>query len=76
MKNKLALAGNRFKEGMISVKNKILTHKSKGVDKLLVTVGMCIIALVLILVMKDQLTDFITTIFANMTTKAQGILGA
>ncbi len=75
MKNKLTLAGNRFKEGMISAKNKILTHKSKGVDKVLVTVGMCIIALLLIVVMKDQLTDFITTIFASMKTKAQGILG-
>ena len=74
MKSKLTLAGNRFKEGMISAKNKILTHKIKGIDKL-VTVGMCIIALILIVVMKDQLTDFITTIFANMKTKAQGILG-
>ena len=60
---------------MISAKNKILTHKSKGIDKLLVTVVMCIIALILSVVMKDQLTDFITTIFANMKTKAQGILG-
>ncbi len=76
MKNKVTHVGNKLKEGMITAKSKILTHKSAGIDKLLVTVGMCIIALLLVVVFKDQLSTFISTIFTNMTTKAQGILGA
>ena len=49
--------------------------KSRGIDGMLVTVGLSIIALVLCVVMKDSLTTFIETLVTNMTTKAQGILG-
>lgn len=52
-----------------------LTRKREGVDKILVTVGMCIIALLLCVVMKESLTKFINDIFTSMTTKANGILG-
>ncbi len=45
-----------------------------GIDGILVTVGLCIIALLLCVVMKDSLTTFITTLVANMTNKAQTIL--
>ncbi len=45
-----------------------------GIDGILVTVGLCIIALLLCVVMKDSLTTFITTLVANMTNNAQTIL--
>ncbi len=48
--------------------------KSSGIDGLLVTVGLCIIALVLCVVMKDSLTTFITSIVTSMQNKAIGIL--
>lgn len=54
---------------------KILTAKSEGIDGLLVTVGLCIIALLLCVVMKDSLTTFITQIVTALQTKAMGILG-
>lgn len=53
----------------------LILKKSQGIDGLLVTVGLCIIALLLCVVMKDSLVTFIETIVANMLTKAQGILG-
>lgn len=48
--------------------------KESGVDGILVTVGLCIIALVLCVVMKDSLSTFIKTLVSSMTTQAQGIL--
>lgn len=51
------------------------TAKDPGIDGILVTVGLCIIALLLCVVMKDSLTDFIQTIVRYMTSRAQGILG-
>ncbi len=48
--------------------------REEGIDGILVTVGLCIIALLLCVVMKDSLTSFITTLVTSMTTKAQGIL--
>ena len=47
--------------------------REEGIDGILVTVGLCIIALLLCVVMKDSLTSFITTLVTSMT-KAQGIL--
>lgn len=49
-------------------------HKSQGIDGILVTVGLCIIALLLCVVMKNQLATFIETIVARMTTAAENIL--
>ena len=46
----------------------------KGIDGILVTVGLCIIALLLCVVMKDSLTTFIQTIVTAMQTKAADIL--
>lgn len=60
------------------MKNRVrafLTAKSSGIDGLLVTVGLCIIALLLCVVMKDSLTTFITQIVSALQTKAIGILG-
>lgn len=48
--------------------------KDPGIDGILVTVGLCIIALLLCVVMKDNLTEFIETIVEAMTSKASAIL--
>lgn len=48
--------------------------KDAGIDGILVTVGLCIIALLLCVVMKDSLVGFIETIVEAMTTKANTIL--
>ena len=59
------------------MKNKlyqVLSKKSEGIDGLLVTVGLCIIALLLCVVMKDSLTQFVETLVASMTKEAGDIL--
>lgn len=72
---------------LVSYKNKIfgmadekylqiMTAKSSGIDGLLVTVGLCVIALVLCVVMKDSLNTFITTIVSSMQEKATTILNS
>ena len=48
--------------------------KEPGIDGILVTVGLCIIALLLCVVMKDSLQTFIETIVSAMTSEAQEIL--
>lgn len=58
-------------------KAKLLAHgmkKEPGIDGILVTVGLCIIALLLCVVMKDSLEEFIKTIVGAMTTEAGKIL--
>ena len=49
-------------------------RREPGIDGILVTVGLCIIALLLCVVMKDSLTSFIHTIVTAMQTKAADIL--
>lgn len=49
-------------------------RREEGIDGILVTVGLCIIALLLCVVMKDSLTAFIKTLVEAMTLKAQQIL--
>lgn len=73
---RIMMVRQKVKAALGRTAGSFVRKKSKGIDGLLVTVGLCIIALVLCVVMKDQLTAFITTIVANMTTKAQGILGS
>ncbi len=48
--------------------------KDPGIDGILVTVGLCIIALLLCVVMRDSLDTFIQTIMGELTTKASGLL--
>lgn len=54
--------------------SKKLFSKHLGIDGILVTVGLCIIALVLCVLMKDKLAIFIGTIVTEMTQKASTIL--
>ena len=59
------------------IKNRVckaFAAKSSGIDGLLVTVGLCIIAL-LLCVVKDKLELFIGTIVDALTAKATAILG-
>ncbi len=50
-------------------------RREPGIDGILVTVGLCIIALVLCVVMKDSLEGFIKEIVAAMQGRATTILG-
>lgn len=53
---------------------KMAVQKEDGIDGILVTVGLCIIALLLCVVMKDSMSGFIQTIVNAMTNRAQSIL--
>ncbi len=53
---------------------RVLLSKHQGVDGIVVTVGLCLIALVLCIIAKDSMETFITTLITAITTKAQGIL--
>lgn len=49
-------------------------EREPGIDGILVTVGLCIIALLLCVVMKDSLKTFVETIVAAMTEEAKEVL--
>ncbi len=68
-------------DGFSFVKDKIdsfyirmMMRKSKGIDGVIVVVGLCIIALVIIFVLKDQLAEFVKGIVNNMNGKATNVL--
>ncbi|MCM1101953.1 MAG: hypothetical protein NC079_09605 [Clostridium sp.] len=64
----------RTDAGRSGTKQAFLWSRDAGIDGILVTVGLCIIALLLCVVMKDSLAGFIETIVEAMTTKATDIL--
>ena len=80
MKNKMMnniVAGKNAVEKVRKIGDAILCkamHKEPGIDGILVTVGLCIIALLLCVVMKDSLADFIGKIVLALQTRAEGIL--
>lgn len=76
IKNRIC-AGERKEKGRERMRKlqRAMAGKSSGIDGLLVTVGLCIIALLLCVVMKDKLEVFIGTIVDALTAKATGILG-
>lgn len=69
------LRGCREKADRICVR---LCHcwcsEDEGIDGILVTVGLCIIALLLCVVMKNSLSEFIKSIVESMTREASNIL--
>lgn len=69
MKKKVLKIGNGFKKIV-----QLGCRQEPGIDGILVTVGLCVIALLLCVVMKDSLKVFIETIVGAMTTEAQNIL--
>ena len=60
----------------VKEKSNFLWKKDEGIDGILVTVGLCIIALLLCIVMRENLTTFISTIVQELTTKATTILNS
>lgn len=74
MYNKLITAKYRFWGKCKEMKEKIYEVKHPGIDGILVTVGLCIIALLLCVFMKEELTSFIHTTVDKLTTQATGIL--
>ena len=70
MRNMICIMKNRMRSFAVR-----LLAKDEGIDGILVTVGLCIIALLLCVVMKDSLTTFISQIVTALQTKALGILG-
>ena len=63
---KIEKAGGKVREMMF--------RKEPGIDGILVSVGLCIIALLLCVVMKDSLVTFIETIVGALQAKATSIL--
>jgi len=55
------------------VKEKAM-EREPGIDGILVSVGLCIVALLLCVVMKDSLGNFIETLVTSLQTKATTIL--
>lgn len=72
-KGNSALYTDRMRIGLRNLLLKGM-KREPGIDGILVTIGLCIIALLLCVVMKDSLQVFITTIVDAMTTEAQNIL--
>ncbi len=57
-----------------SLCGRVFGAKSPGIDGILVTVGLCIIALLLCVVMRKQLSDFIVSLVGTMQQKATNML--
>lgn len=77
MKNRMTVTAMRGWNACENAKEKVknrLFHKSAGIDGIIVTVGLCIVALVICVVFKTQLTTFVTDLLGKMTQKATGIL--
>lgn len=55
---------------------KAFMNKEDGIDGILVTIGLCVIALVLCVVMKDALITLIRDVTSAMSVKAQQILSS
>lgn len=64
----------RAKEVAGNTVAKVAARKHEGIDGILVTVGLCIVALVVCVVFKDQMSTFVSTMMTDMTTKASNIL--
>lgn len=63
-----------YVRGISSKVHGLIFNKEEGLDGILVTIGLCIIALLLCVVMRDSLTEFIQTIVTEMTNSAKNIL--
>lgn len=77
MKNKIYQTGRQMRRWIqkgTDLLRYAAARKEDGIDGILVTVGLCIIALLLCVMMKDSLTTFIETIVQSMTEKANLIL--
>ena len=69
----MQVLGRKLKEAGNRIRN-LAMKKESGIDGILVTVGLCIIALLLCVVMKDSLATFVETIVKAMTDEAKEVL--
>lgn len=59
----------------MSIKDKIANlRKRKGVDGIIVVLFLCVIAVVLCAVFKDQISTFMTGVMTQLTDKARSII--
>lgn len=64
-----------MKSGMKNLKEKVGgLRKHKGVDGIIVVLFLCIIAVVLCAIFKDQITTFMTGVMEQLTDKAKTII--
>lgn len=64
-----------MKSGMKNLKEKVGgLRKHKGVDGIIVVLFLCIIAVVLCAIFKDQITTFMTGVMRQLTDKAKTII--
>lgn len=64
-----------MKSRMKNLKEKVGgLRKHKGVDGIIVVLFLCIIAVVLCAIFKDQITTFMTGVMAQLTAKAKTII--
>lgn len=73
IKRQVIVCGMRARKAAESLFAKGM-KKEAGIDGILVTVGLCVIALLLCVVMKDSLTTFIQTVVKALTDEAQKLL--
>ncbi len=73
-KERKKLKMKKMENGIFRKLCKRAMKKEPGIDGILVTVGLCIIALLLCVVMKDSMAAFIKTIVNTLTSEAQKIL--
>lgn len=71
---KIAKAAGILSKAIKGATERWIQKKHPGIDGILVTVGLCIIALVLCVLMKDKLAVFISTIVTEITNKASTVL--
>lgn len=77
IRNRFMSVENRVRMRIGNVVQKfgaLMMEKEEGIDGILVTVGLCIIALLLCVVMKESLTTFIQNIVSAMSKSANNIL--
>ena len=74
MNKKMNMNRKNIVNGIKAKAKETFLRREQGLDGILVTIGLCIIALILCVVMKDAMSGFITTIVTNMTAKANQIL--
>ncbi len=59
----------------MSIKERIANlRKHKGVDGVIVTIFLCVIAVVICSIFKDQITTFMTGVMSQLTDKAKAII--
>lgn len=54
--------------------NKFLNKKKEGINGIVIEVGLLVVGVVLLVVFKDQIGDFIKNLISSVTNKLNGML--